>query len=420
MAPRNEFTEGFIDFLAASPTSFHAASAMAHRLDEAGFTPLDEKQGWGQVSGRHYFVRGGALLAWVAPEQLSGRAAFRIVGAHNDSPALKLKPDPGYTAAGWQQLNMEVYGGPLLNSFLDRELGLAGRIVERDGSEHLVRTGAIMRVSQLAPHLDRSVNDKLSIDRQFQLMPSFGLGEEPDIIELLCGQAGIGVGDLAFAEVLSYPTQEPAVFGNHEEFLASARLDNLSSVYPALVALERMTDSSDVAVLAAFDHEEVGSATASGAAGPILADALARIARGLGVSGDAWYAMLARSSCISSDAAHSVNPNHLAKYDPQTWPMMNQGPALKVNAQQRYATDGPGAALWQRACRAAGVPSQVFVSNNDVPCGSTIGPITATRLGISTVDVGIPILSMHSAREMCGTADPGYLSGELGAYWQGA
>lgn len=423
MAAPSRFVQDFVDFLAASPTSYHAAEAMAQRLVRAGFTALDEKQSWSLVSGKHFFVRGGAVVAWIAPEHLGPTAGFRIVGAHSDSPALKLKPGPDFAAAGWQQLNMEVYGGPLLNSFLDRELGLAGRIVETDGTSHLVRTGPIMRVSQLAPHLDRSVNEKLTIDRQFELMPSFGLGDEPEIVELLCEQAGIAVADFAFADVLSFPTQRPEVFGNHREFLASSRLDNLSSVFPALSALTAFGQAdagTDVAVFVAFDHEEVGSATTSGAQGPILADALSRVAGGLGVDGDAWHAMLARSSCISADAAHSVNPNHLAKYDPQTRPIMNHGPSLKVNAQQRYATDAHTAALWQRCCAAAAVPNQVFVSNNDVPCGSTIGPITATRLGIATVDVGIPILSMHSAREMCGTADPGHLAAALEAYWQGA
>ena len=203
MAASNDFVQDFVDFLTASPTSYHAAHEMARRLAGAGFTGLDEKQVWPQVSGKHFFVRGGAVVAWIAPERLESTAGFRIVGTHTDSPALKLKPDPTFSTVGWQQVNMEVYGGPLLNSFLDRELGLAGRIVEPDGTTHLVRTGAIMRVSQLAPHLDRSVNEKLTIDRQAELMPSFGLGNEPDIVELLCDQAGIQTSRFGFADVLS-------------------------------------------------------------------------------------------------------------------------------------------------------------------------------------------------------------------------
>lgn len=420
MSESGEFVSALIDFLAASPTSYHAVATVADRLSAAGFTHMDEQQRWSGVGGKRFLVRGGAVVAWIVPEMPTDNVGFRVVGAHTDSPALKLKPKADLWVAGWQQLNMEVYGGPLINSFLDRELGLAGRIVDLDGTEHLVRTGPVMRVSQLAPHLDRSVNDRLTIDRQAELMPSFGLGDEPDIVTLLCDQAGISPAVFAFADVLSYPTEAPAVFGNNGEFLASSRLDDLSSVFPALNALTKLESGPDVAVFAAFDHEEVGSATTSGAQGPLLADTLARIAGGLGATGDAWYAMLARSSCVSSDAAHSVNPNHVGKYDPLSRPMMNQGPVLKVNAQQRYATDASTAALWERACREADVPHQVFVSNNDVPCGSTIGPLTATRLGIPTVDAGIPILSMHSAREMCGTADPEYLSRALTAYWQGA
>ena len=420
MADASEFMTAFAQFISSSPTSYHAAETMSALLDRADFEAMNETESWHQIAGKHYLVRGGAVVAWVAPERTLPSSGFRIVGAHTDSPALKLKPNPSYQSAGWQQLNMEVYGGPLINSWLDRELGLAGRITTRSGENHLVRTDAIMRVSQLAPHLDRTVNQALSIDQQYELMPSYGLGEEPDVIELLCGKAGIRADDFGFADVYAYPTQEPALFGNRSEFFASSRLDNLSSVFPGLLALMRVKPGSDVQLFCAFDHEEVGSSTTSGAAGPLLSDVLVRIADGLGLGGDAYQAMLARSSCISADAAHSVNPNHVAKYDPVTRPLMNAGPALKVNAKQRYATDSVTAAMWLRACDAAGVASQTFVSNNDVPCGTTIGPFTATRLGIPTVDVGVPILSMHSTREMCGAQDPQLLSKALEAYWMGA
>ncbi|CEH04843.1 M18 family aminopeptidase [Propionibacterium freudenreichii] len=420
MADPSEFMTAFAQFISSSPTSYHAAETMSALLDRAGFEAMDEKLPWTGVAGRRYFVRGGAVVAWIAPERVEPTTGFRIVGVHTDSPALKLKPEPVYDNAGWQQLNMEVYGGPLINSWLDRELGLAGRITTRTGENHLVRTGPIMRVSQLAPHLDRSVNQALTVDQQYELMPSYGLGSEPDVIELLCGQTGILPTEFGFADVYAYPTQEPALFGNQSEFFASSRLDNLSSVFPGLLALLRVKSPHDVVVFSAFDHEEVGSSTTSGAAGPLLSDALTRIAAGLEVGGDAYQAMLARSSCISADAAHSVNPNHVSKYDPVVRPLMNQGPALKVNAKQRYATDSVTASLWLRACEAAGVVHQSFVSNNDVPCGTTIGPITATRLGIPTVDVGVPILSMHSTREMCGSQDPQLLSRALEAYWMGA
>ena len=291
-----------------------------------------------------------------------------------------------------------------------------------------MRTGPIARVAQIAPHLDRSVNDTLHLDRQTHLLPLWSLAgpdAAPDAVEThLCEIAGIDPAELAGHDVLTYPTQAPARFGRDGEFLASSRLDNLSSVHAGLVALEALaaagTELAEPVILVAFDHEEVGSDTRSGAGGPFLETLLRRLARALGVSGDGLEALLARSTCVSADAGHSVHPAYAHLHDPAVQPLINHGPLLKINAQQRYATDAAGAAIWARACTAAGVPSQDFVSNNAVPCGSTIGPITATRLGITTVDVGVPLLSMHSAREMGGVKDGPWLAQALHAYWQGA
>ena len=435
------YTDSLIDFVTASPSSYHAAAEVARRLETAGFTRADETVTWEQgLPRRGYVIRDGAIAAWALPEALNPGAGLRIVGAHTDSPALKLKPAAALVRSGWQFINAEVYGGPLLASFLDRELGLAGRLTTRDGAVHLVRTGPIARVAQIAPHLDRSVNDTLHLDRQTHLLPLWSLAgpdAAPDAVEThLCEIAGIDPAELAGHDVLTYPTQAPARFGRDGEFLASSRLDNLSSVHAGLVALEALaaaeTQPAEPVILVAFDHEEVGSDTRSGAGGPFLETLLRRLARVLGVSGDGLEALLARSTCVSADAGHSVHPAYAHLHDPAVQPLINHGPLLKINAQQRYATDATGAAIWARACTAAGaaiwtractaagVPSQNFVSNNAVPCGSTIGPITATRLGITTVDVGVPLLSMHSAREMCGVKDGPWLAQALHSYWQGA
>ena len=423
------YTDSLIDFVTASPSSYHAAAEVARRLEEAGFTRAEETVTWQEgLPRRGYVIRDGAIAAWALPETLNPGAGVRIVGAHTDSPALKLKPAAALVRSGWQLINAEVYGGPLLASFLDRELGLAGRLTTRDGAVHLVRTGPIARVAQIAPHLDRSVNDTLHLDRQTHLLPLWSLAEPdaaPDAVEThLCEIAGIDPAELAGHDVLTYPTQAPARFGRDGEFLASSRLDNLSSVHAGLVALEALavagTEPAEPVILVAFDHEEVGSDTRSGAGGPFLETLLRRLARVLGVSGDGLEALLARSTCVSADAGHSVHPAYAHLHDPAVQPLINHGPLLKINAQQRYATDAAGAAIWARACTAAGVPSQDFVSNNAVPCGSTIGPITATRLGITTVDVGVPLLSMHSAREMGGVKDGPWLAQALHSYWQGA
>ncbi|MEA5455513.1 M18 family aminopeptidase [Sinomonas sp. JGH33] len=398
-------------FVMASPSSFHAAHEGARRLEGAGFRVLSEAGEWPTAPGGYAVIRDGALIAWVIPDGAGPLTAFRILGAHTDSPSFKLKPKPTTGAHGWLQAGVEVYGGPMLNSWLDRELRLAGRLVTLDGAEHLVATGPLLRFPQLAIHLDRAVNEGLTLDRQRHMNPVWGLGNpvEADLLGLLSGLAGVKPADVGGYDLVVADAQEPAVFGAEGEFFASGRLDNLSSVHAGLAALVRAYEVSGgdaIPVLAAFDHEEVGSSTRSGACGPFLEDVLARIGDGLGATATERRRAFAASWHVSADAGHAIHPNYPEKHDPANRPVLNGGPLLKINAQQRYATDAAGAALWARLCAEAEVPYQEFVSNNDVPCGSTIGPLTATRLGIRTVDVGVPLLSMHSARELAGVLDP--------------
>jgi len=407
-------------YVSASPSSYHAVHEAARRLDEAGFTGLDELQPWDGGPGSFYMVRDGALMAWVVPEGAGPATGFNILGAHTDSPSFKLKPKPTIGALGWLQAGVEVYGGPLLNSWLDRELRLAGRLVMLDGTQHLTATGPLLRFPQLAIHLDRAANDGLVLDKQRHMNPVWGLGNpaKVDLLAVLASHvpnvsvdpAHIGGYDVVIAD-----TQEPAVFGAHGEFFASGRLDNLSATHAGLAALIAHASSAatrpagaggPIAVLAAFDHEEIGSNSRSGACGPVLEDVLVRISDGLGATASQRRQALAASFCVSADAGHAVHPNYAERHDPANYPVLNGGPLLKINANQRYATDATGAAFWARLCGEAKVPYQEFVSNNAIPCGSTIGPLTATRLGIRTVDVGVPLLSMHSARELCGVEDP--------------
>ncbi|MEA4943544.1 MAG: M18 family aminopeptidase [Propionicimonas sp.] len=402
-------------FVTASPSSYHAAAEVARRLGEAGFTEQREDEPW-RAGGAHYLVRDGAVVAWRVPD--AGPSGFHIVGAHTDSPGFKLKPDPSAYAYGWSQAAMEVYGGPLLNSWLDREFGLAGRVITRDGAVRLVSTPAWLRIPQIAPHLDRSVNDQLHLDKQVHLKPVFALGAG-DILAAVAGLLGIHRDEIDGHDLFSAVTEAPAVIGVAGEFFASARLDNLSSVHAGLAGLLASEPADHIQVLACFDHEEIGSGSRSGAQGPLLETVLRRIAGSLGWDADRYERALARSFVVSADAGHAVHPNYPQLHDPDHRPSLNAGPLLKVNANQRYTSEGPSSALWLQVCRAAGVPTQPFVSNNAVPCGSTIGPLTATRLGITSVDVGIPLLSMHSAREMCGTADPGYLARALAAFYSG-
>ncbi|MFD2839056.1 M18 family aminopeptidase [Populibacterium corticicola] len=417
-----EYMTGFAEFIQASPSSYHAAHEVARQLTSAGFSELKEEDPW-IAPKKTFVIRDGAIIAWITPDNAPTTAPVRILGAHTDSPGFKLKPQSTIGSHGWLQVGVEVYGGPLLNSWLDRELELSGRLVLKDGSQHLVRTGPFMRIPQLAIHLDREANNGLKLDKQRNTAPVYGVGDPraADVLGHLAQLADIPSQDVAGYDIISTDTQPPARFGLDDTLFAAPRMDNLSSTYAGLVALlNAPEDGGHISMLAAFDHEEIGSETRSGACGPFLEDVLTRIYDGLGATLEESARAMAQSWCISSDAGHSIHPNYGERHDPNVQPLAGNGPLLKINANQRYATDGVGAALWVRSCEAAGVPYQDFVSNNNSPCGSTIGPLTATRIGIRTVDVGIPLISMHSAREMCHVNDVVYLSRAIGAFFAGA
>ncbi|MGS0562804.1 M18 family aminopeptidase [Microbacterium aurugineum] len=416
--------EDLADFVAASPSSYHAAAEVARRLESAGFTRLREEDAWtAPAGGRYVVVRDGAAIAWTVPADATATTPVQIFGAHTDSPGFKLKPQPTTGSRGWLQAAVEVYGGPLLNSWLDRELRLAGRLALADGRVVLADTGPLLRLPQLAIHLDRGVNNGLALDKQVETQPVWGLGDasEADILAELAASAEVAAADIRGYDVVIADSARGAVFGKDDAFFASGRLDDLASVHAGVVALatHEPRAGGPIAVLAAFDHEELGSESRSGAAGPFLEDVLERLYAGLGADASERRRGYASSWCLSSDVGHSVHPNYAAKHDPVVQPVLGSGPILKINANQRYATDAVGTASWLSWCERAGVTAQEFVSNNSVPCGSTIGPITATRLGIRTVDVGIPILSMHSARELAGVSDLHDLTRTAQAFFAG-
>ncbi|RUP86624.1 M18 family aminopeptidase [Dermabacter sp. HSID17554] len=412
-AAAQAFAQELGRFVSQSPSSFHAAATVKASLIEQGFIELDEAEAWASVTagGRYVVTRDGSVIAFVVPDTAVSTTALRIFGAHTDSPALKLKPKSSITSHGFNQVGVEVYGGALFNSFLDRDLKLAGRIVLMDGEEVLVHTGPYLRVPQLAVHLDRAVNrDGLTLDAQKHLQPITGLAEggEHDVLADLAAIAGINPQHIAGYDIVTVDAQEPQLIGARQEFLASARLDNLLSTFAGLEAIKAQDASAHdhISLFVANDHEEVGSASRSGAAGPFLEDVLTRLYSALGASDEERRRAFNRSIVVSSDVGHSVHPNYPERHDPANQPVAGRGPILKINADQRYATDARGAAFWARACAHAGIEYQEFVSNNAMPCGSTIGPITATRLGMTTVDVGVPILSMHSCRELTAVSDP--------------
>ncbi|MEU0986132.1 M18 family aminopeptidase [Streptomyces sp. NPDC005953] len=420
-------TDDLMTFLAAATSPYHVVAVAAERLEKAGFRQVKETEAWDASTGGRYVIRGGALIAWYVPEDTPAHTPFRIVGAHTDSPNLRVKPLPDAGSHGWRQIAVEVYGGPLLNSWLDRDLGISGRLSLRDGAHRLVKIDRpLLRVPQLAIHLDRSVHaDGLKLDKQRHMQPIWGLGEvhEGDLIRFLEQESGLPEGQVTGWDLMTHSVEAPAYLGRDEELLAGPRMDNLLSVHAGLAALIAAAATPALAyvpVLAAFDHEENGSQADTGADGPLLGSVLERslFARGGGYEDKARA--FAATVCLSSDVGHAVHPNYSERHDPTHHPLPNRGPILKVNVNQRYATDGSGRAVFAAACEKAGVPWQTFVSNNSMPCGTTIGPITAARHGIQTVDIGVACLSMHSARELCGAQDPYLLASALTAFLEGA
>ncbi len=414
-------TDTLVRYLDSSPSPFHAVSNAIALLSEAGFAELAMGADWTDLPASGFVARDGALIAWKTAPGVGPNAPFRIAGAHTDSPCLRVKPRPDSGSFGWRQLGVEVYGGILNNSWLDRDLGIAGRLALGDGTSALVdvRRG-VARVPQLAVHLDRGVNDALTLDKQKHLRPVWGLGTPTagEFAEWISNEAGVP--RATWWDLCLYDVQGAAVLGVDHSLLASGRLDNLLSCWAAVASLLSSTPTEHVSMIVLNDHEEVGSSSTTGASGPFLEQVLQRHVAARGGSHDDLLRAFGESACVSADNAHAIHPNYPERHDADHLPLVNAGPAIKVNVNQRYATSSRTAALFQRACETAGVPWQVFSSNNSMPCGSTIGPLTATRLGIDTVDVGVPQLSMHSAREVCGVADPAHLASALSAYFSGS
>jgi aspartyl aminopeptidase len=402
-------------FIDRSPTPYHAAREAASRLAAAGFRELSERDAWSLAPGdRRYVVRGGStLIAFVAGAESPATGGFRMIGAHTDSPNLRVKPNADLARSGFQQVGVEVYGGVLHSTWLDRDLSIAGRVLCRGASGvearlvDLVRP--VARVPNLAIHLNRGVNkDGLVLNEQRHLVPIVGLGKEAVLRATLARALEIEPDAILGHDLSLYDTEKAALGGLEGEFVFSARLDNLASCHAAVTALIAAAGAPGPAtrLIALYDHEECGSRSAVGAAGSVLRDAVARIVEAhADRQPQALGRAMARSLLVSADMAHGVHPNYPDQHEAQHAPQVNRGIVIKSNANQSYATDGATAAALTLCCEEAGFTPQRFVVRSDLPCGSTIGPITAAELGVATVDVGSPMLSMHSCREMCGVLD---------------
>lgn len=420
LTPTPEAAQALLDFIQRSPTPFHAVSNSVRMLESSGYVP--QVLGEGIETGKFYFTRNESSLIAVSINAPLDQG-FHIVGAHTDSPCLKVKPNACYENMAYQQLGVEVYGGALLGPWFDRDLSLAGRVTVTDQNGCAVNRlvdfqRAIATIPSLAIHLNRDVNDENKINRQTHLPPVLALLESTlEFDSLLLEQLKKEYPKQEFGTVLAheislYDTQPPAIIGLDAQLIASARLDNLLSSHIALRALlDHDAQSNCIVVLS--DHEEVGSSTAAGAAGPFLESVLRLICG----EEHAYRRAIDESILISADNAHAVHPNYSDRHEPRHQPTLNQGPVIKVNHNQRYASNSETQGYFALLCQKTGVPFQTFVVRSDMGCGSTIGPITAAELGVRTLDIGVPQLAMHSIREMAGVDDCAYLLGALTAFF---
>lgn len=426
--PIVDFNQHLLSFLDKSPTPFHAVATMSECLERNDFQKLDERDAWGQLSaGKYYISRNeSSLIAFTLGEEDLADTGFNMVGAHTDSPCLKVKPKPERIKHNLLQLGVEVYGGALLNPWFDRDLSMAGRVSYLDSHHDIQHTlvnfdKAVATIPSLAIHLDREANKDRTVNPQNHLPPimmQLGDDDSIDFRKLVLQQIKKQSPDLDIAKVLDYEiclydTQTAAITGLDGDFISSARLDNLLSCYIGLHALLN-GDSTQSNLLVCSDHEEVGSVSTSGAQGSFLESVLLRLCTDI----EQHHRMLQRSMMISADNAHAVHPNYSDKHDADHGPKINHGPVIKTNANQRYATNSETSAYFRQLCEQVTVPVQDFVVRTDMGCGSTIGPITASTLGVKTIDIGVPTFAMHSIRELAGSQDAFMLNNVLTEYFK--
>ncbi|RCK64239.1 Aspartyl aminopeptidase 4 [Candida viswanathii] len=465
-----EYAQGFVDFVNASPTPYHAVDSVKCLLKDAGFEELVERHNWEQTAslkkgGKYYVTRNGSsLIAFTIGGKFANGNGIAIVGAHTDSPCLRIKPISKKNAEGFIQVGVEQYGGLIAHSWFDRDLSVAGRVYVQEGDQYVPRLlkvdKPLLRISTLAIHLDREVNTKFEFNKETKLVPIAGqvsvdknesapktCADDPalkmtpeefesvqsvvtrhseSLVQLIAKELDVTPQQIEDFELVLFDHQKSVLGGLNDEFIFSARLDNLVSCFTAARAIvdsaSAVNDNAGISLISLFDHEEIGSRSAQGADSTFLPDVLQRLTRvdfdGQGSAGNYFHETMAKSFLLSSDMAHGVHPNYSDKYEAQNRPQLNMGPVIKINANQRYATNSPGIVLLKKVANIAQVPLQLFVVRNDSPCGSTIGPILAAKLGIRTLDLGNPQLSMHSIRETGGTFDIARLTDLFRSYFE--
>lgn len=411
--------EDLLGFIKTSPSPFHAVQTLRDQLLSLGFTELSFEDKWViQQKGKYFVSRNGsALIAFVLGESTPEKSGFHIVGTHTDSPTFRLKPSPIISVEGkYLKLNVETYGGPILNTWLDRPLALAGRVVLKGKSSYHPQSvlfqspSPILTIPNLAIHMNRSINEGVALNKQKDLLPLLGMqGEdlvkENVLLNYFSNFLKIEPKDILDYDMVLYEYENGSIIGLNQEFISCSRLDDLAMVHAGVSALAQIQDNQTTSILACFDNEEVGSTSKQGAASPLLATVLERVLLALGKNREEYYQALAHSFMISADMAHALHPNVVEKHDPVNRPILNGGPVIKLSANLSYTSDGESTAIFQKICEEAKVPVQIFVNRSDERGGSTIGPISTTHLDIRSVDIGNPILGMHSIRELGGVKD---------------
>ena len=422
--------QDLLNFIDASPSPWHVVETAKQQLLAQGFSSLSEADPWQLKAGAKYFVtrNDASIIAFTLGSEDLVESGFRIIGAHTDSPGLRLKPQAAFGGDGLVRIGVEVYGGPILATFTDRDLSIAGRVMVRTASGHETKLikfeDTLMRLPNLAIHMNREVNDKgLKLDKQKELPLIFGesaSGFEADqqFLAHIAKALKVEVHHILSFELNVFDTQKGAFWGAEQAYIANSQLDNLASCHAALTAMLASHNSATTNICALFDHEEVGSESASGASGSFLNDTISRIAIATGLNAEDKQRAFAQSFFVSADMAHAYHPNHPGAYEPCHHVMVNHGPVIKTNANQRYSTNADTAARFMTLCEKANVPFQQYAHRTDLGCGSTIGPIVAAQLGIASVDVGAPMWAMHSVRESAGVLDHSYMLAVLSALYQ--
>lgn len=419
-----QLAHNLIDFIDNSPSSFHVVDNIKLILKKNGFTELSLKERWKIEKGRKYFVtkNDSALIAFAVGIGEIEKYGFKLIGAHTDSPTFRIKPSPEITVEGnYLKLNTEVYGGPIINTWLDRPLSLAGRVTLKSDNimQPKIRLVNIKKpvliIPNLAIHMNRKINEGVELNKQKDILPIMSLindefEKENYLVKKLAKELDVDYKDIIDFDLFLYEYGKGSIIGANDEFISCGKLDDLAMVHAGITALINSKESNSTNVMVCFDNEEVGSRTKQGAGSPMLRTILERIAISLDKDKEDFYRAIYNSFIISADMAHALHPNYTEKHDPVNRPIINKGPVIKINANQAYTTDADSNAVYEMICKKAGVPVQKFVNRSDERGGSTIGPISWGHLDIRSVDIGNPMLSMHSIRELGGVLDHYYVT----------